>query len=186
MVDIQLSMQRDRKDDPRQKGKQLFERNKRRRQVEKTLFERKKPRTLADGAILRALDIEDADVINEGWCYKSRTSLKTIQNCLKKGMACFGIEQGGRLCAHIVRSRDGALGPLYVESEFRRKGYGRLLVQEAAKVLKELDKPCVCFIEKGDLPAESLFSSIGWVVSEHGNDEKGVYRNAAKQQWFLP
>jgi len=196
MVDIQLSMERNRQDDPRQKGKQLFERNKRRRQVEKTLFETPKPRRLADGAILRPLTVKDAESINEGWYHKSRTSLRTIQDCLEEGLACFGIEnnkEDGHLCAHIVRSRDGTLGMLQVETEYRRKGYGRLLVQEASKVLKELGKPCVCFIQQGDEVAESLFGGLGWIVSEQkgagavkSGTTTGTTPRAAKQRWILP
>ncbi|CAJ1954723.1 unnamed protein product [Cylindrotheca closterium] len=187
MVNIQLTMERNRQDDPRQKGKQLYERNKRRRRVEKTLFEKPKPQTLQDGAILRPLAVNDAKHIHYSLCHKSRTSLlRTTQDCLEEGLACFGIEnKDGHLCAHIVRSRDGTLGMLHVETEYRRKGYGRLLVQEASKVLKELDKPCVCFIQKGDEAAESLFCGLGWIVSEQGGVKSGT-PSAAKQRWVLP
>lgn len=186
MVDIQLSMERNRHDDPRQKGKQLYERNKRRRQVEKTLFQKRKPRTLGDGAILRPLTINDAESINKGLYHKSRTSLRRIQEYLEEGLACFGIEsEDGHLCGHIVRSRDGILGILQVEPKHRRKGYGRLLVQEASNVLQELDKPCVCYIHRGDEVVESLFGGLGWVVLEKEGVKSGS-RSAAKQRWVLP
>lgn len=167
MVDIQLFMEKQRHDDPRQKGKQVYERNRRRRQVEKTLFEKSNPKLFDDGeAILRSLTIEDASYINKNWYHRSGTSLRTIEQCLDNGLACFGIEKDGLLCAYIVRAADGTLGTLYVDETCRRKGYGKALVREASRVLRELDKPLVCFIRISDDEAETFFRSVGWVVDE--------------------
>jgi DTW domain-containing protein YfiP/GNAT superfamily N-acetyltransferase len=183
MVDIQLFMEKQRHDDPRQKGKQLYERIRRRQQVEKTLFEKSEPRTLDDGAILRPLAIEDAQYVEQNWYHQSRTSLRTIEQRLDSGLACFGIEKDGSLCAHIVRAEDGTLGMLFVEEAHRRKRYGRALVREATRVLRDLDKPCVCFIKQGDAAAEALFQSMGWTVEESA--EKKGKRKLRRRKWVL-
>ena len=187
MVDIQVEMERTRhQDDPRQKGKQLYERNRRRRQVEKTLFYKPKPKTLPCGSILRPLTVDDAQHINESYYHQSKTSLRTIQQRLVSnnddGLACFGIEREespGNLFAYIVRSQDGTLSMLHVQEQYRRRGYGRILVEEATNVLQKLDKPCVCFINEGDVASEGLFSSLGWTTTTSS------VNTHTKRKWIL-
>jgi DTW domain-containing protein YfiP/GNAT superfamily N-acetyltransferase len=183
MVDIQLYMEKQRHDDPRQKGKQLYERNRRRRQVEKTLFEKAKASMLEDGAVLRSLNVDDASILNKNWYHQSKRSLRTIEQRLENGLACFGIEKDGELCAYVMRSEDGTLGMLYVQEDCRRNGYGRALVQEATRVLRELDKPCVCFIRRDNVATESLFQSAGWVVAKNSDNKAGT--KVSKRKWVF-
>jgi DTW domain-containing protein YfiP len=185
MVDTKLSIEQQRHDEPRQKGKQLYERNRRRRQVEKALFQKPKPRVLEDGSILRPLTIDDAPLINQNWYHRSNNSLHTIQVRLEAGLACFGIERNGQLCAHIVRAEDRTLGMLHVDENLRRRGYGRTLVQETSRVLKDLGEPCMIFIMDGDVALESLFQSLGWVM-EANKTGKNTSGRQTKRKWILP
>lgn len=189
MVDIQVTMEQQRHNEPRQKGKQLFVRNRRRRLVEKTMFHKPKPRILEDGAILRPLVLEDAQEIHQNWYHKSKASLHAIEQNCQNGFACFGIEQphsSSRLCAYILYSKDGSLRMLHVQQPYRRKGYGRALVQEAINVLQKLDKPCVCFIQQDNHAAKGLFSSLGWNVDSNINSDnsiESIHRNK-QEKWI--
>jgi DTW domain-containing protein YfiP/GNAT superfamily N-acetyltransferase len=186
MVDTKLALEEQRHDEPRQKGKELYERNRRRRQVEKALFHKPKPRVLKDGDILRPLSVDDATLINQNWYHPSASSLQTIQRRLETGVACFGIESDGTLRAYIVRAEDGTLGMLHVEDDFRRRGYGRTLVQESARVLHDLGEPCVTFIMEDDIAVESLFRNLGWVFTDENNMERETMAKKSKRKWILP
>jgi GNAT superfamily N-acetyltransferase len=141
---------------------------------------------LKDGDILRPLSVDDATLINQNWHHPSASSLQTIQRQIETGVACFGIENDGTLCAYIIRAEDGTLGMFHVEDDFRRRGYGRTLVQGSARVLHDLGAPCETFIIEDDIAVESLFLSVGWVFTDENNRERETMAKKSKRKWILP
>lgn len=182
MVDNKLEMERSRNDEPRQKGKAslLFNKNHRRRQVQTTLFSGIQSRMLEEGVTLRQLEPRDASVINQNWYHPTKTSLKIITERITRSPACIGIDVRGELCAHLLHGEDGSLNMLHVDEKYRSKGFGKVLIEESAAVLKNLGKPRITFIKAGDLEREQLFTSLGWKLAPGHESSQG------QRKWILP
>jgi len=148
-------------------------------------------RTLADGAIIRPLQIADAPQLDAWWDHKSPTSLQMVVRCISSDRnanvgACLGIyEPGGRkLRAGIVRYEGGAVGMLHVDPQHRRRGYGKALLSEATKAIEKAagTGECVAFIMEGNVASEKTFQKVGWVREDPSL--KGTGKRKANRKWI--
>ena len=186
----------------------LYAKNRRRREIELTMFsslaesgEEKVHKaqatqpyaptneTLPDGAILRCLQISDAPSVDSWWEFSSAKSLPLvvrrieIDQATAGGSGCFGIEMEGHLVACVMRYEGGALGMLYVQERFRRRGYGLALLRYAAKILQERKEERVAFIVDGNSASEALFRAAGWERAHPQLKSKSGKRKA-KRRWI--
>mmetsp|Transcript_24204 Transcript_24204/g.37323 ORF Transcript_24204/g.37323 Transcript_24204/m.37323 type:complete len:117 (+) Transcript_24204:1-351(+) len=97
---------------------------------------------------------------------------------------CLGIEGIDRkLRACILRYEGGALGMLYVNSSYRRLGYGQTLLAEATQRLEQQGVECAAFIVDGNDASEMLFTKEGWVRADPTMKRK-TGRRKAKRKWI--
>ena len=182
MVQTKLELNLHRPDDPRQKGRKRHYRIRQRERVERALFLQPRPRVSdSTGTVLRLLTINDATAIFNNW-YNQSVKLSTIEKRIELGVACFGIEQKGKLVAHIVRCEDGCLGMLHVDEEMRGRGYGTLLLEEATLVLDKAGLPKIALIKRGNTAAETVFRGVGWTVAD---DTAIQHEGFQRRRWYL-
>ncbi|KAK3272486.1 hypothetical protein CYMTET_19216 [Cymbomonas tetramitiformis] len=112
------------------------------------------------------LTVEDAELINEHWTYKSETSLELVRHLLRAGAGGWGARVQGRLASWCLFYEDGAWGMMHTLEAYRRRGLGRRLVaamlREAQKDDAQLRKKPFCFIVEGNTASERLFTSLGF------------------------
>lgn len=179
---------------------QQMDKRKRRREIESTLFAPNQLpeqeiapfvwQRLADGAWLRSLQPSDATKVDAWWEYRSAKSLPLVQRRINLdlqqesgGACCLGIEVKGKLVASIVRYEGGALGMIYVEEGFRRRGYAKMLLEQATRALEQRGEERVAFIVDGNHASERLFLSAGW-EREDPNKKRGTGKRRAKRKWL--
>lgn len=138
---------------------------------------------LKDGCIMRRLRQSDAVLVNSQWSRGTASSLDGINRRICKGIACFGVFQGGDLCGFILQYDSGMLGMLQVEEAYRRRGYGTALVSKATKTLQANGVPCEAFIMDGNKASAAVFSSQGW-TREDPTIKPGKGRRRAKRKWI--
>jgi DTW domain-containing protein YfiP/GNAT superfamily N-acetyltransferase len=183
MVQTKLDMEASRTDDPRQNGKKTLSRMRQRERIESALFYKQEPRVIDEnGTLLRSLTVQDAEIVNQNWYHPSQKSLSTIEKCLENGLGCFGIEYQGKLLGQIVRGEDGCLGMLRIDEEVRGRGYGKMLLQEAAAVIDLAGLPQMALIRDGNIAAESLFRSVGWTTA----DDNSIKHEGRQRRRWVP
>ena len=148
-------------------------------------------RSLADGCIIRPLQLADAPQLYAWWDHKSSNSLQMVARCISSDRnanigACLGVfePEKDKLRAGIVRYEGGAVGMLHVDSQHRRRGYGVALLSEATKAIeKACVGECVAFIMEGNIASEKTFEKIGW-VREDPSLKKGSGKRRANRKWI--
>ena len=146
---------------------------------------------LDNGFILRSLKATDASFVDSRWPFQSNKSLKMIErqitadhrNGTQIGIhCCWGIEYKQELVACIIRHRNSSIGILHVEEEFRRRGFGAILLRQATESTQKRGEAPVAFIMDGNRQSEALFSSLGWVKADP-LAKKGTGKRKAKRKW---
>ena len=147
-------------------------------------------RYLADGCIIRPLQLADAPQLDAWWDHKSSNSLQMVARCISSDRnanigACLGIfdPEGGHLRAGIVRYEGGAVGMLHVDPQHRRRGYGEALLSEATKAIETAGVgECIAFIMEGNVASERTFQKVGWVREDPSL--KGTGKRKANRKWI--
>ena len=147
-------------------------------------------RTLADGAIIRPLQLADAPQLDAWWEHKSSNSLQMVARCIGSDCnanvgACLGVygPDGYTLRGGIVRYEGGAVGMLHVDSQYRRRGYGEALLSEATNAIETVDvSECVAYIMEGNVASEKTFQKVGWVREDPSL--KGTGKRKANRKWI--
>ena len=169
----------------------------RRLEIEQSLFQTQTPYSLIhhpnnatilkDGNILRPLYLSDTSLINACFERRSSKSFTKIQRQITlHPTTCLGIFQpNNNICGYILQYENGILGMLYIKEEFRRRGYGTLLVQKATDVLEGEGKECVALILDGNSVSERVFERVGWVKADPMG-KRGTGRRRAPRMWIKP
>lgn len=147
-------------------------------------------RSLADGCIIRPLQLADAPQLDAWWDHKSSNSLQMVARCISSDRnasigACLGVfEPGGdQLRAGIVRYEGGAVGMLHVDPRHRRRGYGEALLSEATKAIETAGVgECVAFVMEGNVASEKTFRKVGWERDDPCL--KGTGNRKANRKWI--
>jgi len=151
---------------------------------------------LVDGSIIRKLYRSDAHEVNEQWERRSEKSINLVHRRIELGQACFGIfsgnnnkdgkeEEGVVLCGSILQTEDGSLGMLFVNEEYRRRGYGSALVSRATRELDKNRIEGVAYILDGNDASEAVFGNCGW-VKENPNIKRQTGSRRSKRKWIYP
>ena len=142
---------------------------------------------LQDEATIRLLRRNDAPLINSWWKHQSTSSLAMISRCIDDEscyMACIGVEINGKLKACILRYLGGALGMLYVDPLYRRRGYGSALLRTATEaILHYENQTCWSLIMDGNESSEALFEKEGY-TREDPSRKKGHGLRRANRKWI--
>lgn len=111
---------------------------------------------------IRPLSIKDAEIVNEYWEHKSKTSIFYIKDRIEKDIGS-GIEVNNKLVAWGMTHDDGAMGFLYVLKEHRRKGYAKDVLFSLTKKLRQRKKIPFAYIMCDNEKSISLTTSLGFV-----------------------
>eukprot|EP00578_Thalassiosira_sp_NH16_P031218 CAMPEP_0181080420 /NCGR_PEP_ID=MMETSP1071-20121207/2558_1 /TAXON_ID=35127 /ORGANISM="Thalassiosira sp., Strain NH16" /LENGTH=355 /DNA_ID=CAMNT_0023161897 /DNA_START=55 /DNA_END=1119 /DNA_ORIENTATION=- len=134
---------------------------------------------LPKGVSIRPLCQENAQLINERWEYRSDSSLTMIRKMIQISEdafgGCVGLFVDNRLVSWICRYLNGTLGMLFTESEFRKKGYARLVVaaavsdcyqkmaqRDGSMPTRTADGRMVSYIVDSNGASQRLYQKLGW------------------------
>lgn len=158
-------------------------------------------RRLSDGSIVRPLRFSDTELVNSWWQYSSVTSLKQIRYCIEisdtLGSCCLGVETDNKLVASILRYPGGALGMLFVDPIYRRRGYAEALLKEASTRImmaaedsndgctevKKGNHHCWALIRDGNIASEALFTKLRW-ERDDPTEKKRTGKRRANRKWI--
>ncbi|XP_037032028.1 uncharacterized protein LOC119071268 [Bradysia coprophila] len=119
---------------------------------------------IPDDVTLRPLDDSDCEVVNNALTYKSNGTLQLlkIQRRLNPSVGMFTTE--GKLIAWSFQTQTGSIGALYVHPDYRRQGYGSLVVKALSKIIGERGDHVLAFVEELNMPARKLFEKCGFTI----------------------
>jgi ribosomal protein S18 acetylase RimI-like enzyme len=128
------------------------------------------------GAIVRRLGLDDYDALLVLWGRGGLRSIRpsgrdsriAVGRQLSSGvMTILGLEVEGVLAGAVIAthdSRKGWINRLAVDPDYRRRGYGLLLVEAAEKVLRDQGISIIAIlIERGNDASFALFQKAGYV-----------------------
>ena len=130
---------------------------------------------------IRTLGVEDYDRLLHLWQQaglhslrpQGRDSREAIAHQLESGVqTILGLEVNGRLVGAVTAthdSRKGWINRLAVAPDFRRRGYGRRLLQAAEERLRQQGMQVIAALVESDNPASlALFQKAGYVEIDRG------------------
>lgn len=128
------------------------------------------------GEQIRELTIDDYDDLLALWRRAELHSLKPWGRDSREALArqldsgvqtILGLERDGSLVAGVVAthdSRKGWINRLVVDPEYRRKGYGTMLIAAAEAVLREQGITVIAaLVESHNAASLALFQKMGYV-----------------------
>ena len=187
MVEKKLEMEAKRRvekiDDQGKWGRKRDRRMRHRQFKQQAISYRPEPRIIDQdtGAILRPLNLDDAEAVDANSYHQSPRSLATTKNRISSGFACFGIEHQGKIVAHILRCEDGCLGMIHVDPDYQGKGYAEVLLAEASELLDRVGLAKMSLIKEGNTAMESLFHNAGWHIVE---DKLISHEGYLRRRWI--
>ncbi len=126
--------------------------------------------------IQRRLTIDDHAAILAVWQRaglhsirpEGRDSRSEFEKQLAGGQIAIGLEENGKLIGVVLATHDtrkGWINRLAIDLDYRRKGYGELLVSAAEEVLHAAGLHLIAaFIEDGNDASLALFAKLGYAV----------------------
>jgi len=114
------------------------------------------------------LNLDDADYVFNRLNYKNTLSPLYIRERIMKGYSV-GLKEDDKLVAWVLTHDDGAIGCLYVEDEFRHKGYAHSIVVTLLKKLRKEGKQPFMYLGDPGKAAGDLLRDLGFVKNTHMN-----------------
>lgn len=135
------------------------------------------------GCVIRPLTLEDAELVNSRWEYRSDDSMHLIRRMIdisassdhdsKKRGGCLGVEVNGELVAWVLRYLDGAVGMIWTEEGHRRRGFASTLISAVMadfmnQQRDERDMVDICgrflfaFVVDENDASQAMFRRLGW------------------------
>lgn len=110
---------------------------------------------------LKRLKADDADFIFANSHYQQYTSKAYIKERIEADCSA-GIFVAGELAAWGLTHDDGALGFIHVRNNFRKKGFGRLIMKQLIRDKIANKQAIFLNVEPDNLKAKKLFASLGF------------------------
>lgn len=111
--------------------------------------------------VIEALTAKDAETIQNSHDYKDYTDLAYVRKRIDIG-AHAGIRINSKLIAWAITHDDGAIGFLFVDPQYRGKGYGKAIVLSILKELKIQGLKAYAHIESENEASLALFRGLGF------------------------
>ncbi|XP_043466056.1 uncharacterized protein LOC122500945 [Leptopilina heterotoma] len=129
---------------------------------------------IPEDCYLKELDESHVHVMHSVWPHRNeenpelttRQILAMVQ--FNGGIGLFSKETD-QLLSWATQSEIGAISLVQTIDRCKRRGYGKVVTNAFAKVLSSKNIDSFVFIVKGNLPSESMFSSLNW-KHVHGTD----------------
>ncbi|XP_076448037.1 glycine N-acyltransferase-like protein 3 isoform X2 [Babylonia areolata] len=123
-----------------------------------------KPIPVPEGMKIRPISDADVGIVNSTWKFATDGSDVFIQQFIQQFPSVYLETEGGVHVGHMLGTSCGTIGMLYVNPEFRRKGYAKVIISHLAqKYFDGGDDACV-FVEETNSPSLSLHQSLGFKV----------------------
>ncbi|KAH8419374.1 hypothetical protein KR222_010038 [Zaprionus bogoriensis] len=118
-----------------------------------------------EGFQLRRLSEEDALVIDHEWPYSQEGSLYFMQRQIRL-CASMGLyeEATQKLVAWCIRTQDGLLAALQVDSAYKRRGFGSLIVKALCRHISELGDDVTAEVYASNKPSVNMFTKLGFQI----------------------
>lgn len=131
-----------------------------------------------------SLTLQDADLVNSHWKYKSDKSLYTMEHAIQNyPSSCYSSSSENphtseNLLSWAISRGDGSISNLFTMEQARGKGYANLLLMDLISKFKEQQAhvPPFCFIVNNNEPSEKCFkklefqkiNQVDWIIAEWG------------------
>ncbi len=117
-------------------------------------------------AQVSALIVEDALEIQNTHAYNEYTDLEYVMRQIENGYgACIRVD--GKLVAWAITHDDGAIGFLFVQPEYRGKGYGEAVTAWIAERLRKDGFSVYVHIEADNSKSMNLAKKLGFVADRN-------------------
>ncbi|XP_055917597.1 uncharacterized protein LOC129949901 [Eupeodes corollae] len=114
------------------------------------------------GIILSALRKEDIDTINSHWPHRHPGSELFVGRLVNLSQNIGAFDESGKLIAWCLLLPIGALGLLQVRDEYKRKGFGSLMVKAMAKMQAEKGMETIAPVVEENSASRAMFRSLGF------------------------
>ncbi|XP_076448554.1 glycine-N-acyltransferase-like protein 3 isoform X2 [Babylonia areolata] len=119
-----------------------------------------------EGTKLRAATTADVSRIFSTWKFAGDRTDYLIQERVERYPSVYLETDTGHHVGHMLSTNYGTMGMLYVNPDFRRKGYAKVLISHMAQKFFDMGKDAHVFIEEDNSPSRKLHEGLGfWVVS---------------------
>lgn len=108
------------------------------------------------------LRLEDAEIVNEFYTYKSDDSLEYIKECIRERPSSAVYDEKGNPISWAVVREDGSMGIMYTRKEHRGKGLAISVTIDLAKKVIDDDWIPYVHIVTDNKPSIKLAESIGF------------------------
>lgn len=111
---------------------------------------------------LPAIDIKDAEIVDEFYTYRSPSSLEHIKEDINNRPSSAIYVDGELVCWCLVHG-DNSMGIMYTKEGFRKKGYAeRVALDLAAKIIKEGKTPFLQIVKSNSM-SPGLAKKCGFI-----------------------
>lgn len=121
-----------------------------------------KPLPLPDGMKLVKVTEEMADKINSTWKYADKGSDKFIRSLVRSFPSLALLSDRGQHIGHMVGRSPQSMGFLYVQPEFRGRGFGKIITSNLAQKYFDVADDVYMFVESTNLPSLKLHEAVGF------------------------
>lgn len=106
---------------------------------------------------------EEAEYIHQNWPYAHVTTLEYTRDRISRGFSAAVRDSQGLPVAWAITHDDGAIGFLYVQDQYRGKGYAQAVTLAIARELKNLGQIAWVNIEPDNRKSLALANKLGFV-----------------------
>ena len=103
-------------------------------------------------------------IVDSTWKFSEEGSEVFIRELLKRHPSVVLTTNSGQHVGHMMGQGFGAIGMLYVQQEFRRKGYAKVIVSQLAQKYFDEGEDAYVVIEKDNSASMNLHLSVGFKV----------------------
>lgn len=121
-------------------------------------------RPVPDGMKLLPVDSEMADVVARTWKFNRPESAELIKAYVKTFPSLALVTNTGHHVGHMVGDSTNCMGMLYIQPEFRRRGFAKIIISNLAQLYFQHGANAYVIIERPDIPSLKLHTSIGFQI----------------------
>ncbi|KAL8612196.1 hypothetical protein ACOMHN_018485 [Nucella lapillus] len=127
-------------------------------------------RILPAGLKFQAVSETEARTICTTWKYSQFASETYMKKQIEESSSVYLATEHGRHVGHMICRSYGTIGLLFVNPEFRGKGYAKIIVSQLAQNLFDRgDDAVYVFIEEDNIPSRNLHEAMGFREVSGGN-----------------
>lgn len=128
--------------------------------------EKSKPRKIPEDVTVSTLTLDHAKLVHTNWEFGNPKNQESEVNFIRLLIAsyptvCF-FNADGRAIAYAIGQMYGGIGMLYVEPEFRNRGYGKTVMHLMSEKYSNLGYPPYVSVETGNEVSNKIHKDLGF------------------------